>query len=55
MAVIVNEEDCLGCEACAEVCPLEAITIENDIAIISDKCLECGICLGACPVSAIHL
>ena len=55
MAFKVSKEICVGCEACVEACPLEAITIDDDIAIISDKCNECGACLRGCPVSAIYL
>jgi NAD-dependent dihydropyrimidine dehydrogenase PreA subunit len=26
-AVVVNEDECLGCESCVEVCPSAAITV----------------------------
>ena len=27
---VVNEEDCLGCESCVEVCPHGAITLKYE-------------------------
>ncbi|TDA68339.1 MAG: 4Fe-4S dicluster domain-containing protein [Clostridia bacterium] len=53
MAAIVNEDLCTGCGACAEVCPEEAITV-NDVAHVDpDKCLDCGICVDECANEAI--
>lgn len=56
MAATVNLEKCIGCEKCVEACPLEAIMIENDKAVISDdKCAECGVCIDECPYDALSL
>ncbi|MBR1799508.1 MAG: 4Fe-4S dicluster domain-containing protein [Bacteroidales bacterium] len=47
---------CRGCllHACKDVCPKDAITIENHHAVIDKtKCIECGKCSKACPYSAI--
>jgi len=55
MAAKVDTEKCTGCEACVEVCPVEAITIENGVAVISDDCTECGACVDECPTGAISL
>lgn len=53
MAAVVIREACTGCGTCAEVCPEEAITI-NDVAHIAfEKCLECGVCIDECPEGAI--
>jgi ferredoxin len=52
---IVAEENCVSCEICASVCPVEAITM-HDIAVIdSQKCTGCGACVNECPNSAISL
>jgi Fe-S-cluster-containing hydrogenase component 2 len=55
MAAIVKKELCVGCGACVDVCPVDAITIEDGIAVISEECIECGACVGECPSEAIEL
>ena len=55
MAAIVDKEKCTGCKSCIEVCPVDAIKIENDKAVISDECVECGACVNECPSEAISL
>lgn len=45
---------CLSCGACAENCPVSAISEgDNQYVIDADSCLSCGACAGDCPVSAI--
>ncbi len=47
---------CRGCLAhpCTEVCPVDAIHIVNNRALIDqDKCIKCGLCAKACPYTAI--
>ncbi len=53
MAYKINEEECLGCGACASECPVEAISEDGGKYVIDpEKCIECGACAGACPVGA---
>lgn len=54
MAVIVNEEKCTGCGTCEEVCPVEAIKVENEKAVVDQEtCVDCGTCIEECPEKAI--
>ncbi|NOZ85234.1 MAG: 4Fe-4S dicluster domain-containing protein [Deltaproteobacteria bacterium] len=50
----VNEELCTGCGACAEVCPMETITVQNGKAVVGPDCSGCFACLGACPTGAME-
>ncbi len=45
---------CIMCGACADQCPVEAISEGADKFEISDACVECGSCAEQCPVSAIE-
>jgi NADPH-dependent glutamate synthase beta subunit-like oxidoreductase/dihydroorotate dehydrogenase len=44
---------CGGCEICWEICPFDAIRMENGVAVSDpDKCDGCNMCVMACPVDA---
>lgn len=58
MYLDTNEKtECFGCEGCAQVCPKEAIGMEEDEegfrypVINQDKCINCGLCRKVCPHS----
>lgn len=56
MAAIVDKEKCVGSGACAEACPVEAISIVDNKAVVdADTCIDCGACVDACPSEAITL
>lgn len=55
MAVKINEEKCIGCGVCRNVCVVEAIEIKEGKAVVDDKCIECGACIAQCPVDAISM
>jgi ferredoxin len=47
MAIKVDVSKCDACGSCVEVCPVEAITIVDDHAVIDpDECIECLSCIG---------
>ena len=44
---------CIMCGACAEGCPVSAITEgATKYEINPDLCIDCGACAEVCPVSA---
>lgn len=46
-------DDCLGCGACVEECPVNAISEKDGKYVINaDECVDCGACAGNCPVGA---
>ncbi|MBM3291164.1 hydrogenase iron-sulfur subunit [Candidatus Bathyarchaeota archaeon] len=53
----VDEEKCVGCGACASICPFKAIdwSAFGEPKIIEAACEGCGICAAVCPVSAMQL
>ena len=54
--VKVNPELCVGCESCIDVCPVEAISMEGETAVIDqDVCTECETCVDECPEDAIEV
>jgi len=56
MAVKVDNNKCTGCGACVEICPVNAVKIENKKALVDEKeCAECGVCINECPDEAISL
>ena len=56
MAARVDVEKCTGCAQCVEACPVEAITLEDEKAVIDqDNCLDCAACVAECPTEAISM
>ena len=53
----VIEENCVGCTACARVCPTDAISGDRKVRHIidQDKCIKCGACHDTCKFSAISI
>ncbi|HOW39804.1 MAG TPA: NADH-quinone oxidoreductase subunit NuoF [Bacteroidales bacterium] len=57
MSYIVNPENCVGCTACARVCPVNAITggRKEVHSINGDICIKCGACMEKCKFDAIYI
>ncbi len=54
--VLDKKEDCTGCNACAEICPHNAIEMKADCegfyypVIDESRCVNCNLCKKVCPV-----
>ena len=45
---------CIGCRKCEKVCPVEAVKVEDFLAVIDpNTCINCGLCASECPTGAI--
>lgn len=55
MSLNIIEKRCVSCSVCEKVCPVKAISInENKMPVIDfGKCNLCGICVEKCPTGAI--
>ena len=51
----IVEENCIGCTACARVCPVECISgkVKEVHVIDEEKCIACGACYDACKFDAV--
>lgn len=56
MINIVNKEDCVGCNACVQRCPVSCINMHRDDQgfmypkVDLDRCINCSLCERVCPV-----
>lgn len=53
---VTDEDECIGCGACVDICPVEAVSLEGEVAEVDeDWCIGCGVCAVVCPTEAISL
>jgi NAD-dependent dihydropyrimidine dehydrogenase PreA subunit len=53
----LNEELCVGCGLCTQVCPHGVFALKHGRAEVVDLdgCMECGACVNNCPTRAIEV
>ncbi len=52
----INRENCEECGACVDICPLKAVSIESNAAVIDNlHCIGCGLCASHCSADAITM
>jgi len=57
MTYWIDPENCVGCTACARVCPVSAISGERKEVHVIDavSCIKCGACLEKCKFNAVFV
>jgi len=55
--VALDQEACVGCEACPDRCQMGALEMNFDgvVEINLDRCIGCGLCVTICPEEALQL
>jgi uncharacterized Fe-S center protein len=52
----VHRQSCVGCAACVAVCPVDAISLEGNKALIdATVCIGCASCIAACDNGAMDV
>ncbi|MBN2025444.1 MAG: CoB--CoM heterodisulfide reductase iron-sulfur subunit A family protein, partial [Actinobacteria bacterium] len=58
VVAVVDADRCAGCGICVQLCPFEAVTLdeENKVAVVNASlCKGCGTCTAACTAGASRL
>lgn len=55
----IDSDKCFDCGACFALCPVDAISYDEDYSVVFNEktCIgsPCGLCVNACPARAITL
>ena len=57
MTAVLDQERCMNCGLCVDLCPEQAISMSSNYTVVLDssKCTGCGSCINECPNEAISL
>jgi len=50
----IELELCTACGKCVKVCPVDALELKDEKAVLTGDCISCGVCVSACPEDAIE-
>lgn len=55
VTLVLDQEKCIGCTLCTQVCPHGVFDMKDKRAVVIDRdaCMECGACARNCPTDAI--
>ena len=58
---MISTDECIGCQACVECCPVQAISFTYDLwgdgkaHVNLQKCVNCSRCDNVCPAKKMEL
>lgn len=52
MVPYTDPDKCIECGICGDICPVQAIPLQELTATDPDQCISCTACIYACPVEA---
>ena len=54
---VADKEECTGCQACEDICPMDAIHMDEQITAVvnPERCIGCGLCITTCAFDAMSL
>ena len=54
--VKVDAKECTGCETCVDRCPVDALSMKDDVAVVDPaSCIGCGNCTSVCPTECLTM
>ena len=53
--IIVDNEKCIGCGECVDICPMEVYELQDEksVPVNSEECVGCESCIEVCEQEAI--
>ncbi len=51
----IDNDACIGCGVCEEVCTFEAIRVVDGLAVVGENCTLCGSCVDECEAQALTI